>query len=308
MGLFSKKSRDGVTLLDKKFNKMLKNQIGIDESIEGQEFDNAIIDYVESGNKINLYMLSSEQKKNKDFMLRLFSADPTLIKEDTLDSDFKKDKDYMLKYYTLRNSCAKDCARYGMYWEEELLNDPEFVDKLSQSNPDIDILSLVTRVVDNSIFADGEKSKNIINQLNPETLVGQVKAFGLDALRKIPSDHSEYVTFVDAAVETIGYEGLRYLSVDKVLENKDIIYKAYEKDGVDALVKYITNDLNPNRKDGYMCHGEYHDYSYYSKQHEEDRDELLEDEKINGILEFNGLKVVKSYRVYQDLAITEMGE
>ena len=69
-----------------------------------------------------------------------------------------------------------------------------------------------------------------------------------------------------------------------MLENKDLILKAYEKDGGVRLYNYIYNDLSPQRLYYYMCHGEPHCYTGYDKRYEKIQNELKADAQIHFIL------------------------
>ena len=116
--------------------------------------------------------------------------------------------------------------------------------------------------------------------LSKEILTTQVKIFGLKVLKELPKELPYFAELVDICITKEGFEALKYLPVEQVLENKDLVIKAYSVDGVKALAYYIMRDLEPNRTHSYMCHGEDHWYEQYHEEYAIAQKGLLEDETI----------------------------
>ncbi|MBQ8430907.1 MAG: hypothetical protein IJX26_03075, partial [Clostridia bacterium] len=89
---------------------------------------------------------------------------------------------------------------------------------------------------------------------------------------------------LESAIECDGFESLKYLNVDQVLSNKNLIIKACRGEGRAYLAEYIHKTLSPNRETSYMCHGELHEYSHYDERYEEVQKALLNDSEIQGYL------------------------
>ena len=94
---------------------------------------------------------------------------------------------------------------------------------------------------------------------------------------------SKDISDINQTVEVDGFRSLEQLDITQVLDNKDLIIKAYEKDGFRALKRYIQHTLSPRRTKYYMCHGEPHDYTVYDEKYAEVQKALMEDTEIHYI-------------------------
>lgn len=97
---------------------------------------------------------------------------------------------------------------------------------------------------------------------------------------KMSKDVSDINPTVSTGVEPDGFRSLEQLDISQVLDNKDLIIKAYEQDGFRALKRYIQHTLSPVRTKYYICHGETHDYTVYDEKYAEVQKALMEDTTI----------------------------
>ena len=131
----------------------------------------------------------------------------------------------------------------------------------------------------------------------------QVRKYTWRALNEIPNDIPNFNQVVSAGIETDGFRSLGKLDITQVLDNKDLIIQAYEKDGIQALAGYIQHTLSPMRTHYYMCHGEEHDYTEYDKRYEEVQKTLMSDTKIHYIFKKEEQKKSQSTKDYMSTAL-----
>ncbi len=138
-----------------------------------------------------------------------------------------------------------------MEYYKSILRSPEFVEKLAIAFPEHNTLKEVYNAMCSEIIGIHLAEKNYYNlalSLSTEFLSSQAEKFGSECLKYIPTNHPKFDGFVKAGIECDNFESLVHLDINKVLENKDLIIKAYENSGnVKRLTKYLTDDLNPNR-------------------------------------------------------------
>ncbi|MBQ8430475.1 MAG: hypothetical protein IJX26_00815, partial [Clostridia bacterium] len=205
---------------------------------------------------------------------------------------------FMIEYVKLRHS--KEMMGHQnneSYWYQTELKwavekydkamaNPEFIVRLAEAFPNQEIISLINESVCKTYhYFDKEKEqkeaqdlsryKECLSNLPIEFLCNQVRKFSWHTLNKIPNDITNFNQIVSAGIETNGFRSLDRLDITQVLDNIDLVVKAYEKDGIQKLGEYIQHTLSPRRTHYYMCHGEEHDYTTYDKRYEEVQKALL---------------------------------
>ncbi len=253
--------------------------------------------------------------------MNLYRSNPSLTDRYSLDEKFAEDFDTLLEYLQLFNSYREDrnidISDFELRKYHKAFENIEFLEKFSQAFPDKNIITILNDLVhDNFCKTYDEKEKmfnKMVEKVPASILIPQIKKFGVRVLQQIPNTNTEYITLVDSAVENYHFKALYGLSLNQVLENKDLVIKAYENSSIIDLVNYFTDTLTPHRRENYFCHGEPHSYSYYSKEYAEARERLLADEKISQIFKDNNVDMQISYEQIQhlkpvDLKPAEMGE
>lgn len=248
--------------------------------------------------------LTDEQKNDPEFLLKLYNTNlvfTCLQKPDKSNKELTSNVDFMIEYFKLEmrkvlgqaHLYPKDLERvlsYNIKSFTALHSKQEFFEKLIEEYPNINLINVIMESVKHvSLMTiwyresqeQQEKAyKELILSLPKELIIKQVENFGLDVLKQLPKELPYYAKLVDVCITKEGFKALKQLPVEQVLENKDLVIKAYSVDGVKALAYYIMRDLEPNRTISYMCHGDDHWYTEYNEEYAVAQKGLLEDETI----------------------------
>lgn len=271
-----------------------------------------LIHYVKQ-EKLNYWKMrfSDELLEDRDFLLSVYRANPTMSIYDKFKPSKERlqdDVDFMLEFVEI---CHGRLMRNHLndqqfpYWSEQELkfilihydrtvSNPEFVEKFAQKFPYINIIPFIKESICKSYYLvdkdkkqkeakDLETYKNCLAGLPLELLCEQVRKHSWRALNEIPNDIPNFNQLISVGIEIEGFRSLGRLNITQVLDNKDLIIKAYERDGIQELVKFIKHTLSPQRTHYYMCHGEPHDYTEYDKRYADVQKALMEDVQIHDI-------------------------
>lgn len=293
----------------KEINRTLK-KAKISKSSSQEEINEQLITYI-AGLKKDFHKVrfSDEQTSDPEFLMKLYRAnlDMTLFQRpDPQNEELQENINFMMEYIKLRHK--KEMAEHNNnnnWWSEfslkwivknytKAMTNPEFIAKLAEQFPNINILPIVKNffITTYSMLDKDRKEKESQDQarykeclanLPIELLCAEAKKYGYKALLYIPNDVPNFNQVVSAGIECDGFRSLEKLDITQVLDNKDLIVKAYEKDGIQALAGYIQHTLSPMRTHYYMCHGEEHDYTEYDKRYEEVQKALKADSQIHFI-------------------------
>ena len=267
-------------------------------------------------------VLPDELRNDKAFLLDLYKANTCFTNWIKPTKEMQNDIDFMLEY--VKCSYEKSKNEYTDSWHtsseikwaienyEDLIRNPEFIEKLSKTFPNVNMIETLKRMIAgysmNAIF-DKEKQKkdkedfqNVIRGLSTETLCNHARLCGRSVITYIPKDIPSFAQVVSAGIDKDGFDSLRYLDVEQILDNKDLIIKAYAKDGFKEFKYYIESWLHPIRTYYYMCHGEEHDYSKYDERYDKVQKALMADKDIKEIYALNGNKIEEKHYSEDEVA------
>ena len=243
--------------------------------------------------------LTDEQIRDSRFMLAMYRNRPDMLSyARPRTEELLGDVDFMRQYLSLEydRRCPKD--KNGKHQRKsyfdlhlmlsgfgEQMKNPAFVEMLAEVFPEDNIIYTVKRCMPGyTLFDDKKKEEDIqtlLASLSTDMLCEQARRFGKEAIRELPKTLPGHSDIVSAGIECDGFDSLALLDIKKVLENKDLIFKAYEHSSVKDLSFYLRNTVSPHRTQYYMCHGEPHDYNYYDSDYEVVQNALLGDFQIH---------------------------
>lgn len=291
-----------------------RKKAGIPKNATYEETNALIIKYAATMNKdFDKLHLSDEQKKDPEFLLKLYNANIEFAwwqRPNEYNKDLTSNVEFMAEFIkfavkreiSLRRGCKtitnEDYEKELTYLIRNyrfLFDKPEFFEKISEEYPMANIVKVIEGCVKNyhilysfnRMIKIEEDYENLIMSLSKETLVKNVKKFGLKVLKELPKELPYFAELVDICITKEGFKALKELPVEQVLENKDLVIKAYSVDGIKALSYYIISDLSPNRTHSYMCHGDDHYYIIYHKEYAIAQNGLLEDETIKTLFKIS---------------------
>ncbi len=254
------------------------------------------------------FYLTNEQKNDPNFLLALYNANLEFTfwkRPSAYNEKLTSNVEFMIEFIKLavkreislrrgwgkiNNEDYEQELTYLVRGYKYLFNKPEFFEKLSEEYQFVNLVEVILGSVKHYTSFDifnkatmkkiEENYKSLMMSLSKEILTTQVKIFGLKVLKELPKELPYFAELVDICITKEGFKALKYLPVEQVLENKDLVIKAYSVDGIHALAYYIMNDLEPNRTHSYMCHGDDHWYTQYHEEYAIAQKGLLEDETI----------------------------
>ena len=262
---------------------------------------------------------TDEQLADPNFLLGLYRANSNMVnfeRPNPKNEELQNNIDFLIEYIKLKHSKEmmghknddRHWAQTELKWAvekyEKAMSNPEFIIRLAEAFPNQEIVPLIKECLikchiwGNDIKQKEEQDraryKECLSNLPIEFLCDQVRKYSWHTLNEIPNDIPNFNQLVSAGIETNGFRSLDRFDITQVLDNKDLIIKAYEKDGIKALIGYIQHTLSPRRTHYYMCHGEEHDYTTYDKRYEEVQEALLASPEIKAV--FDKEKLVSKTR------------
>lgn len=271
--------------------------IGLDPNTtySREELDSAIINYArnsEGYDAIGAIKLTEEQLQDANFMAKLYATNnPSVIRyikpSEALYSNHDLIIDYMKRYFQSDLDIVGPKLanfRNTMSMFKSILRQPEFVDRLVAEFPDKEIIRLVKDIIVNWNITEEIKDFNsVMTGLSTETLVSQATTFGKDATRFIPQSRADYKEIIEASISNDGFDTLTLLKPEQLLRHKDLMLSAFEvanaslmasEDNQQAKGKkllkpetFFVSQNSPMQDHSYMCHGDYHSYTSFSKPH-----------------------------------------
>lgn len=234
-----------------------KAKIKRDDSYD--EVNEKIIAFIKkAGKRLNIdsVYLTERQLSDANFMLRLFQTNPKLnLVFSNFDIKLRHNQGFALKYLEIVLGDDMEGKSFTDYLLEfskfkDLFNSVEFVKEIAKKFPKCNIVLVLYNIVGKG-DQNSKRFTEIIKNLPTEILCEQAKKFGWETMYNLPKDTPDYYKILSSAVEKDGFKVLKYLDIDDVLEHKDLILKAYDKQGIEALSKYIEFYLNPKRVNTY---------------------------------------------------------
>lgn len=277
--------------IDREVISFLK-RVGVKKDDDYSTINNKIIDYVtRKGKKLDLdcvYLLD-RQLNDSNFMIKLFKANNNLTYIfSNLSESLKHNQDFVLCYLDIVLNMVKDNSNKNLYKYflkfKDLINKPDFVIKLLEKFPNINVISIIQKCFIENYGVDSKgKLKEVLECLPLNLLCEQAQKFGCSVLMCIPKNFINYRDIVSSAIEKDGFRALNYLSIDDVSKNKGLIIKAYKVSGIDELSYYLEFTLNPNKIRGYVENNKAYSIKEYDERCAEVQKELLQLPEIKEI-------------------------
>jgi len=270
-----------------------------------------LINYV-SKTKLGYYTLkfTDEQLADPDFLLGLYRANEAMLdfaRPSTENEDLQSNIIFMIEYIKLAHAKNMREHKDEAYWSNQelawivedykkALSNPMFIERLAFEFPNCRIIPIIKNnfIKNYSMLDDDRKQKEqqdlenykkCLNSLPIELLCKEVRRHGSVVIYDIPKDIKNFNQIIGAGIERDGFYALEKLDITQVLDNIDLIIKAYKKDGIKKLDAYINHSLRPLREHYYYCHGEPHSYTQFDQRYADVQEALKKDSKISCILE-----------------------
>lgn len=274
-----------------------------------EQIKSCLINYVAKG-KLDYRKIrfSDELMADPDFLLSIYRANPNM----TLHCKFYPKKelqdnvDFMIEYVKIRHTTEmqsihmQDNSNWCQTKLEWIADDytkamanPEFITKLAKAFPEQKIIPLIkycyVKIHAFTLFwkekekQDMARYKECLSSLPVEILCEDVRKHGWRVLTEVPNDIANFNKLVSAGIEKDGFGALGYLHITQVVDNKDLVVKAYEKEGIQKLIEYIKDSLSPNRTRYYYCNGEMHNCAQYDQKYEDVQKALIASPEIQEI-------------------------
>ncbi len=246
---------------------------------------------------------------DSNFLLDLYRANSKMLIFKRPNSELQENIDFMIEYLKIKLAYEMmDRQHDDTRWSQteleratekydKAMENPEFIVRLAEAFPNNQIIPLIKKSLmpyrwlyrwfgkdlEEEKAQDLARYKECLSNLPIELLCEQVRKFGDDTLKDIPNDIPNFTQLISAGIETNGFRSLERLDITQVLNNIDLVVKAYKTAGIKALASYIQYTLSPKRTKYYICHGEPHDYTEYDKRYEEVQKALLAAPEIQSV-------------------------
>lgn len=261
-------------LLKKFAIKKLMRKANVPKNAPQEIIDYYIISYVAKlKHDFSSVVLSDEQRSNPDFLIKLYNANSEIIgyqKPKATDIALTSNVDFMLEYvklayaYKQKKNPLMDYNQVGLELLvsefDNTLENPEFIIKLHKNFKWANIVGILhnsflqPNVLKSKEDIDKNKARylSVLERIPKDIVISQARRFGYKIVRDIPIDLYYYNEIVEAGVEFDGFRSLRQVDITRVLENKECIIKAFQKDGFEELEKYLRWTLSPIRSHYYV--------------------------------------------------------
>lgn len=279
--------------IDKETKKFFKRaKIKKDDNLS--EINDKIICYVSKmGKRLDIdsvYLLENQLSDSK-FMIKLFRANSDLILIfSNLNKNLTHNENFALDYLNIVLHKKLPVNIYHMAFSQftNLLKNPTFLSKVIEKFSDFNIISIIYKLFVN-VKEDSSKQKyyNIICDIPTQLLCEQARQFGCEVLLYLPKNIPNYNKIISYAIEKDGFKALSYLDIDNVIDNKELILKAYQLFGKEALSYYLEFSLNPIHKSVYVEDGKVSCKIDYDEKCAEVQKMLFQSAEIEKIYEDN---------------------
>lgn len=265
-------------------------------------------------------ILPDELLADPNFLLSLYRANINMVDYIIPNPEIKElqnNVDFMIEYLKIKHTKeTTETPNNKGYWTQtqlqwaiekydKAMSNPEFIVRLAETFPNYQIIPLIKSSLmpyrwigerEEKEPQDLARYKECLSKLPVKFLCDQVKIHTWRALSEIPNDIPNYNQLVSAGIETGGFRSLDKLDITQVIDNIDLVVKAYEKDGLQSLIRYIQYSLSPRRTRYYMCHGEEHDENIYDPRYEAVQEAIMKSPEIKAIFDKEKM-VVKTKEV-----------
>lgn len=281
---------------------------GVPKNATPEQIKTRLINYV-SGltNDFQKLAFSDELLADPNFLLDLYRANINMVdfqSPDPKNKELQDNVDFMIEYVKLKHSkemqkdisgerhwvqTSLDWPQIYLEWATEkydtAMTNPKFIVKLAETFPNQEIIPIVRKSICKTSYDFDKEKKNLarykecLSNLPIEFICDQVRKSSERTLNDIPNDIANFNQIVGAGIDANGFKSLNKLNITQVLDNVDLVVKAYEKDGIQKLSEYIQYTLSPER----THHDEEHTYTAYDKRYKEVQDSLITSPKIQAI-------------------------
>ncbi len=212
--------------------------------------------------------LNEEQKRDKKFLFALYKTNKMLVNPFYIPEAFRKDQSFVLKFLelyvqaqqSLSDNSSRAITNYqyrSMLENFQLRFEPEFLEKFAEVFPDCNLFAVISGMRSSrntSTDAERKKCDKAALNISRQITLSQARRFGSEALKYIPSDHSNYIEAILAGIECDGFRALSCLPLEMIYENRALIAVAansYEQkiDAVKGLKNYFENTISVIRKE-----------------------------------------------------------
>jgi hypothetical protein len=282
----------------KKQNASFMETIGLNPSTAytTEQINDAIINYVTNNERLDVaydIKLTDAQLNDANFMSRLYATNnASIIKYfkpvESLYSNHDHIIDYMKRYYqtdlTIMGPKLANFRNTMSLFRDELAN-TEFVERLIQEFPEHPIIHLTNDLLIRwNIDKERKQFNSIMSELSTEAVIAQASKFGKDATRYVPQKREDYKQIIEASIATDGFDTLTLLTPQQLLANKGLMLQAFDvanktlmesqrstkskglKQHMSPLTFFVGHNA-PMQDRSYMCHGDSHSFSLFSKPH-----------------------------------------
>lgn len=295
-------------ILQKRHTAMLK-RLGLKQDASYEEINDAMILWAENHKDIRSayeITLSDEQQHDSEFLTRLYDANPTYIHHHKPHVDLHKNHEFIIncirRIYEGRTEKVDNPTFFDHsvacvfpFKNTREFGNSDFINAMLRAFPEQDIIS--TAKVYNtdwsfrpSVRTDKDNDfYETLKKVDGELLVNSAKRFGRSLVGQIPADHEQYMDILSAGIEHDGFSTLSLLPVTSLYANKDLIRKSFEiygnmseedKSRKMSPLSFFTMHNHPIQAHNYMCHGEPHSDTYFSKAHLEFTYRIANDSKF----------------------------
>lgn len=293
---YADKLIERVNRVEEKLIKKFSKKLGAKSSTSQEDINKMTIEYVKSGKNIQKLHLSEAQTQDPQFMLELYRANPELTHIGYFDptGELARNQDFVLEYIKIAynyNKHGQTDLHVILRSFARLVRDVNFVESIIREFPNENIAEIL-----NAVLSSPDKSKRdaeqeelnmrlskIYENLSEEGLSNQAKRFGSAILKKLPRTLACYPALVNSGIEHDGFKSLRCLKVDQLLDNKDLIIKAYDKDGYDKLAEFFSVHLSPMRTKKIVQNGQVKEVKVLDERYAKVVASLSQDEDIQNI-------------------------
>jgi hypothetical protein len=295
-------------ILQKRHNAMLK-KLGLKPNATYEEINDAMLLWAENHKDFRSayeITLSDEQQHDAEFLTRLYDANPTYIHHHKPHVDLHKNHEFIIncirRIYEGRTEKVDNPTFFSHsvacvfpFKNTREFGNPEFINAMLRAFPEQPIIALVQSYSYEWSFKPSVRTDNDNNfyetmkKVNGDLLAESARRFGRPLVGKIPADHEQYMDILSAGIEKDGFDTLSLLPVTSMYENKNLIRKSFEtyenmseedKKQKMSPLSFFTMHNHPLQAHNYMCHGEPHSDTYFSKAHLEFTYKFANDSKF----------------------------
>lgn len=275
-----------------------------------------ILHYVRNkANDFTKICLPKVQQNDPDFLLKLYNANLKMvhIAHPCWGCGLVENVDFMIEFLKLADR-EKEEKRASMftrsdkekeadlaevileYIPDSILENYKLMDRMISEFSSINTLRVIRKLMERRVYYSDfnfearweemeREFKKFVYALSVENLCTQARKWGSEVLSFLPKDMEGFNKLVEAGIEKDGFRSLENLDVDQILDNKELVIKAYERDGFMGLTNYINYGLSPSRTNAIPQYGKEMLEFEHDERYAKVQKALLADEQIKSIYE-----------------------